>query len=264
LYYDRILIDRHRPDLAKQRGTIFLITRRNSRQLSPNWTFAFVTKNLPAYRHRGGVYAFPLQVNGEPNFSRQFLDIITKLFSHSIDPLDILGYIYAILYSNEYRKKYSDDLRLGFPRIPITTNQDMFIEVSAIGKTLMRVHLLEDQEIDNYTGFPESGTDIIKKIEYIASESRVYMNENQYFSKISLEIWNYQVGGYQICRRWLQERLGRRLRSSEQRTFIHIVGAIRKTIELQRQIDIIYPAVESRTFQISPPDHDNHKSTLIG
>jgi predicted helicase len=47
LYYDKFLIDRHRPDLARQSGTIFLITRRNSRQWTTDWTFAFVTKNLP-------------------------------------------------------------------------------------------------------------------------------------------------------------------------------------------------------------------------
>lgn len=93
MYYDKILIDRHRPDLARQSGTIFLITRRNSRQWTTDWTLAFVTKNLPDVDMRGGIYAFPMKVDGSPNFSRQFLDIIAKFFTHPINPLDILGYV---------------------------------------------------------------------------------------------------------------------------------------------------------------------------
>jgi predicted helicase len=149
LYYNPILIDRHRPSLARQDGTIFLITRRNSRQWRPNWTFAFVTKNLPDIDMRGGVYSFPMKVDGSPNFSRQFLDITAKYLTHSMNPLDILGYIYAIPYCNEYREEYSVDLRFGFPRIPVTADQDLFTETSNIGKTLVQVHLLEDPELDN-------------------------------------------------------------------------------------------------------------------
>jgi Type ISP C-terminal specificity domain len=263
LYYDPILIDRHRPDLARQYGTIFLITRRNSRQWTTNWSFAFVTKNLPDNDMRGGVYAFPMKVDSAPNFSRGFLDAISKFIPQPISPFDILGYIYAILYCNEYRKKYSEDLRLSFPRIPVAANQDLFLETSNIGKTLIRYHLLENLESNKLdAGFPEGGTDFIKKVEYNPSECSVYVNEKQYFSNLSLEIWNYQIGGYRVCHRWLKERLGRRLRSSDQIIFMRIVGSIGKTIELQRKIDHIYPAIESQTLQISLSNH-NTNETLI-
>jgi predicted helicase len=90
-----------------------------------------------------------MKVDGSPNFSRQFLDITAKYLTHSMNPLDILGYIYAIPYCNEYREEYSVDLRFGFPRIPVTADQDLFTETSNIGKTLVQVHLLEDPELDN-------------------------------------------------------------------------------------------------------------------
>lgn len=99
-------------------------------------------------------------------------------------------------------------------------------------------------------------------MEYITSESRIYINEDQYFSNVSPEIWNYQVGGYKVCHSWLQERLVRRLGASEQTTFMRIVGAIRKTIGLQQQIDRIYRAIESRTLRIFLSNH-YYNETLI-
>ena len=53
-----------------------------------------------------------------------------------------------------------------------------------------------------------------------------------------------------MCHRWLQERLGRTLKLTEQVTFIQIVGAIRKTIQLQEEIDRIYPHVENQLLSV--------------
>jgi hypothetical protein len=75
LYYDNRILDRPRPDLYKQMGNIFLVTRRNSRQWPGLWSFAYVTHEIPDIDMRGGVYVYPLIVNGKPNFFKSTLNV---------------------------------------------------------------------------------------------------------------------------------------------------------------------------------------------
>jgi len=246
IYYDHKLLDRPRPELFNQTGSIFLLTRRNSRQWPGEWSFAFVTKKLPDIDMRGGVYAFPLIVNGRSNLSKELIKWAQKQFGNIIVSEDLLGYIYAILFCNEYRLKYADELRTEFPRIPFTKNKERFLQLCKIGRKLIMLHFLIDPEIEILrAGFPQIGSDVIERVEYDSDNIRVIINEKQWFSNVSKDVWNYEVGGYKICQRWLKERTGRRLNSDEQIKYMKIVGAIKKTIELQKEIDIIYPQIEA-------------------
>ncbi|MDT8781956.1 MAG: N-6 DNA methylase [Candidatus Bathyarchaeota archaeon] len=53
LYYDYNLLDRPRPELFKHLGSLFLVTRNNSRQWPGIWSFAHVTSELPDIDMRG-------------------------------------------------------------------------------------------------------------------------------------------------------------------------------------------------------------------
>lgn len=57
-------------------------------------------------------------------------------------------------------------------------------------------------------------------------------------------VWSYRVGGYQVCDKWLKDRKHRRLDINEVRTYCRIVTALKKTIEIQQEIDELYLAVE--------------------
>ena len=72
----------------------------------------------------------------------------------------------------------------------------------------------------------------------------LYINKEQYFEGISQDVWNYQIGGYQVCDKWLKDRKERVLSLDEIQTYCRIVTAIQKTISIQEGIDKIYDAVE--------------------
>jgi hypothetical protein len=40
---------------------------------------------------------------------------------------------------------------------------------------------------------------------------RMYINQTQYFEGIEPEVWEFQIGGYQVLNKWLKDRKGRRL-----------------------------------------------------
>jgi len=93
-------------------------------------------------------------------------------------------------------------------------------------------------------GFPEIGNDIVEKVLYDPETSHVIINPKQYFSKIEPEVWNFEVGGYKVCERWLRERNGRKLNSDDQTEFMRIVGSFKETLRLQQELDSLFPQIE--------------------
>lgn len=72
-------------------------------------------------------YLLPLwlhQLTAEGAFERQenlsttFRAFIDARYDHQYLPEEILGYIYAVLHAPTYRSRYSEFLRIDFPRIP--------------------------------------------------------------------------------------------------------------------------------------------------
>jgi hypothetical protein len=57
-------------------------------------------------------------------------------------------------------------------------------------------------------------------------------------------VWEYQIGGYQVCHKWLKDRKGRMLSLEEIKHYCKVVTAIKKTIETQKDIDAVYPEIE--------------------
>jgi Type ISP C-terminal specificity domain len=54
---------------------------------------------------------------------------------------------------------------------------------------------------------------------------------------VSLDVWEFQVGGYQVCHKWLKDRKGRVLSYEDIRQYQRIVAALEETISLIEQVD---------------------------
>ena len=77
-------------------------------------------------------------------------------------PVDIFNYIYAILHSPTYRKRYAEFLKIDFPRIPLTAKKPLFRKLAKLGAELVGLHLLESDKVNDYiTTYPVKGTDIV-------------------------------------------------------------------------------------------------------
>ena len=51
------------------------------------------------------------------------------------------------------------------------------------------------------------------------------------------EIWNFYIGGYQVCEKWLKDRKGRKLTYEDTRHYQRIVVALNETIRDMTEID---------------------------
>ena len=64
------------------------------------------------------------------------------------------------------------------------------------------------------------------------------------FRGIPEEVWDFHIGGYQVCHKWLKDRKGRRLKKADlthyQNDLTHyqkIVVALNETIRIMQGID---------------------------
>jgi predicted helicase len=188
-----------------------------------------------------------------PNLSQSFiLDISNKLSMQFIQdgkgdlhqnfgPEDIFDYMYAVFHSPTYRERYAEFLKIDFPRLPLTTNTVLFRELCKLGERLVDLHLMEKfgKAAPNY---PEQGNNLVEKIEYLelrdqSEQGRVYINTSQYFDGVAHGVWEFHVGGYQVCQKWLKDRKGRVLTFDDVRHYQRIVAALAETISLMASVD---------------------------
>ena len=171
---------------------------------------------------------------------------------------EIFHYIYAVLYAPAYREKYAEFLRMDFPRVPFTADVKLFRELAVLGERLTALHLLKSSELDppacRFEGQGDSlvGKDRKTGLHYDAGEKNVYINAAQHFAPVPEAVWTYQVGGYQVCEKWLKDRRERRLELDDIRTYCRIVTALGLTIAIQAEIDTLYPDIEKKI--VAMPD----------
>jgi predicted helicase len=184
----------------------------------------------------------------KPNINHEFLTALYGVYKKEPTPEEIFYYIYAVLYSNTYRKKYAEFLKIDFPRAPFPKNYKLFYKMGEYGEKLVDLHLLKSKEIDQpIAKFQGKGDNKVEKVKY--EQGKGYINNDQYFEGITEEIWIYQIGGYQVCSKWLKDRKGRILSLDEIRHYCKVVTALSKTIEIQKEIDNLYPEIEKEIIE---------------
>jgi len=186
----------------------------------------------------------------QPNIKPELFEELKKNYKKEVTPEEIFYYIYAVFYSKTYRTKYAEFLKRDFPRIPFTKNYKLFIQVGKIGKQLADLHLLKpaspsggSKELDKTKiNLSQKGSNKVERMKY--EDGKVWINKEQFFDGVKEEVWQYQIGGYQVCEKWLKDRKERTLTLEEIQTYCKIVTALSKTIELQNEIDKYFESVE--------------------
>ena len=153
-----------------------------------------ITYLFPLYRYDSEMGATTRRENLTPVF-RHWLD---NRYGKAHTPEDILGCIYAILHSPDYRNRYADFLRTDFPRIPFPADNPEFTRLALIGNALIAAHLLRNNCTGDLARHNGTGTSHKVKIpRYNDKMERLYFNKDEYFAPIPPEVFNFQIGGYQ-------------------------------------------------------------------
>ncbi|MBN1292046.1 MAG: DNA methyltransferase, partial [Candidatus Latescibacteria bacterium] len=186
-----------------------------------------------------------------PNLSQNLINTLTSSYGVTPAPEMIFYYIYAVLYANIYRERYAEFLKTDFPRVPFTGDFELFKELSGYGEQLAALHLMKSPELDKpVTRFQIAGKNSVDKVLYDKENERVYISKDQYFDSVKIEVWEYHIGGYQVCFKWLKDRKGRKLALDEIKQYCHIITALSVTIKIQHKIDSLYSNVEKTVLKL--------------
>jgi hypothetical protein len=184
----------------------------------------------------------------KPNISESIIQKVASIYGKQPSPEEIFFYIYAVLYSKIYRIKYAEFLKIDFPRIPFSKDYNLFKKMGEHGERLVDLHLLKAPDLEPpIVSFHSTGNYKVEKLRY--EQEKLFINNDQYFENIAPEVWEYQIGGYQVCEKWLKDRKGRTLSLDEIKIYCRIATSLQKTIEIQKAIDEIYPLVETNTIE---------------
>ena len=142
-----------------------------------------------------------------------------------------------------YRTRYADFLKIDFPRIPLTSNIDMFRSLTALGERLKSLHLLDDVPSENMPSYPVAGDHLVDEVRYTEAQGRqqgrAYINSTQYFEGVSKEVWEYRIGGYQPAQKWLKDRNNRILDYTDQMQYRRICSALTDTLRSISEVDAV-------------------------
>ncbi|MCY4570523.1 MAG: DNA methyltransferase, partial [Candidatus Poribacteria bacterium] len=235
------------------------------------WQHALVTDKITekCYISNKGSesgHVFPLYLYPNPqelgleterslNFKSEFLTALSEALGLSqvapfnlpdgVSPEEILAYIYAVLYSPTYRERYYDFLKYDFPRIPMPQDLEQFRTLAALGQRLIDCHLLNDisrsevaptgARVPAVHRFEGEGDGIVARVQY--SDGRIWINPSQYFTDVPSEVWEYEVGAYQVCEKWLKDRKGETLRREDLQQYRVILVAVAETLRVMAAID---------------------------
>ena len=140
--------------------------------------------------------------------------------------------------------------------MPLPGSGDLFRQLAEAGHDLLALHLLESPKlgkpITTYAGHrnPE-----VSRVGW--SDGTVWLDAGKInardgqratkpgtigFKGVPEEVWDFQIGGYQVCHKWLKDRKGRTLSDEDIDHYQKIVVALSETIHIMAEIDEVIEA----------------------
>jgi hypothetical protein len=164
-----------------------------------------------------------------------------------------------VFHSPGYRSRYAEFLKIDFPRLPLTGNLELFRALARLGGELTAMHLLESPKpAQPITEFIGGRNPEVEKVSW--SKDTVWIDKEQAigFKGVREDLWNFYIGGYQVCEKWLKDRKGRKLSKEDITHYQKVVVALSETIRLMKEIDVLidkhggWPGAFSKSDEITP------------
>lgn len=171
----------------------------------------------------GGADAIPFWRDAEgtkPNITAGLLDTLATQSRFPVAPEDFLAYCYAVLSSPEYVNRFSEELTVPGPRVPITADGELFKRAADFGRRLLWLHSFGERFVPSgqtqgsvpkgsatcTVAVPTSPTDYPNDFEYDAVTQTLRVGKGA-FAPVAPEVWEFSVSGLRVVDSWLGYRM---------------------------------------------------------
>lgn len=249
-------------------GNLAIAVSKQLHKRTDPWAHVFVTSSvgesgLVSNKSKEVTTFFPVLLTGadgaslfqevRPNMrSAQLAATATSLGVGDRDPAEsargIFAYIYAIVHSPAYRRRYREQLARGFPRVPVAADAGLARRLVQLGEEMIALHLLRSPSADvssiklvgggctsvGRAGWSSDTVWIDGPGELVGERSATGVLG---FQGVSKEVWELRIGSYQVCEKWLKDRKGRVLTDGEVDHYRKIVATLTETVRVMDEID---------------------------
>jgi hypothetical protein len=263
---------RHKVMQHLEQDNLALCVGRAGLVVEGKWNLVFCTKHICDHNlfYRGSSLNFPLYRYVKPdelNFHNSHSDYArshninsgflvelerrislphgsTGALSQDLTPEAVFHFSYAIFHSPTYRSRYAEFLKFNYPRLPLAGSLALFRALDRLGSELVALHLMQSPKLGNYImSLIGSGEFHVEKTSYLSETLWLDKAKTYGFRGMPEEVWNFHIGGYKICEKWLKDRgpkkgkPGRILTKEDIAHYQKIIVAISETIRIMGEID---------------------------
>lgn len=190
----------------------------------PAATVASVGDAPPDLHHFRGSYGakdvIPMwrDPDGEqPNLTDGLLDTLSERLGEPVDALDLFCYCYAILANPSYTERFSEELAIPGPRVPLTADLALFRRGAQLGRQLVWWHTYGTRcvpdgerhgavprgQAECRVGVPSTGYP--QEFSFDAEALTLRVGEGE-VAPVSPAVWDFQVSGMHVLYSWLAYR----------------------------------------------------------
>ena len=190
--------------------------------LGPSITVSALITDLDYFSGRGGKDVIPLWRDAEatqPNVTHDLLATLERELG-TVTPEDLLCYVYALLASPAYVERFSEELTVPGPRIPITRNPKLFGDAVALGRKLIHLHTFGERFVPSgqrrgvvpprsarcLRGIPTAADNYPEEFSYEPAQQLLRVGAGE-FSPVPEAVWQFSVSGLHVLQSWLNYRL---------------------------------------------------------
>lgn len=218
---DSCFADRPRPPLWRSLSARQLFLTSFLTGLLGDGPAAIVTHLIPDLDHfrgsYGGKHVMPLWRDAacaKPNMTGGVLD---KL---ECEPEELLAYCYALLQAPSYVERFFEELEIPGPRVPFTTEQELFQRAVELGRTLVWLHTYGERFVPEgrragqipqgaaryEKPIPQTGDGYPERHVFDEAKQELHVGEGV-FAPVSPEVRSFSVSGLDVVGSWLDYRM---------------------------------------------------------
>ncbi|MDG2469612.1 MAG: hypothetical protein P8M80_10060 [Pirellulaceae bacterium] len=176
------------------------------------------------------------------NLTLSFQQYVKNLWPNDhLHPENIFRLIYAVLHSQLYRQFFSGPLCRQFPRIFFPKSYRMAVALAKLGDQLIQTHT--DLNFPEATCTDDWNSRAMDKKQGTVVQ-RINRNSNGYVNFpdgstlfVAEEIWDFRIGTYQVCQKFLKDRIRSGLSAHLQQAFQFVIARIEATMKHMNAIN---------------------------
>ncbi|CBT77241.1 putative site-specific DNA-methyltransferase (adenine specific) [Glutamicibacter arilaitensis Re117] len=220
---DSRLLHRASPDLwaARSKDQVFMVEQHaHEPGRGPGIMLSHLIPDMDYFNNRGGRVLPMLNPDGSPNVALDLLDTLSEQLGADLTVDDLFAYVAGISAHPGYVERFSDEVKYGANRVPITSDLELWSKTVDIGRLVLWLHTFGERGVaplgatsilDHVTtgalpsydvavssAMPETAT-------YEPLTQTISLGSGQW-SNVDPRVWSYAVGGREVIESWIGYR----------------------------------------------------------